>query len=46
MPEVDGIAATADLRERLPAVRVLVLTTYADQDVIMPARCRPGLGVT
>ncbi len=37
MPGVDGIAATADLRERLPAARVLVLTTYADQDVIVPA---------
>ena len=37
MPGVDGIAATADLRERLPAARVLVLTTYADQDVILPA---------
>jgi DNA-binding NarL/FixJ family response regulator len=37
MPGVDGIAATADLRERAPAARVLVLTTYADQDVIVPA---------
>ena len=37
MPGVDGIAATADLRQRLPAARVLVLTTYADQDVIVPA---------
>jgi len=30
MPGVDGIAATADLRERVPAARVLVLTTYAE----------------
>jgi len=37
MPGVDGIAATADLRERLPAARVLVLTTYAEQDAIVPA---------
>jgi len=37
MPGVDGIAATADLRQRLPAARVLVLTTYADLDVIVPA---------
>jgi DNA-binding NarL/FixJ family response regulator len=37
MPGTDGIAATADLRERLPATRVLVLTTYADEDAIMPA---------
>ena len=27
----------ADLRQRLPATRVLVLTTYADEDAIVPA---------
>ena len=37
MPGTDGIAATADMRERLPAARVLVLTTYADEDAIVPA---------
>jgi DNA-binding NarL/FixJ family response regulator len=37
MPGTDGIAATADLSQRLPAVRVLVLTTYADEDAIVPA---------
>jgi DNA-binding NarL/FixJ family response regulator len=39
MPGTDGIAATEDLRQRLPAVRVLVLTTYADEDedAIVPA---------
>ena len=37
MPGTDGIAATAALRERLPTARVLVLTTYADQDAIVPA---------
>ena len=37
MPGAGGIAATADLRERAPAARVLVLTTYADQDAIVPA---------
>ncbi len=37
MPGTDGIAATADLRQRLPAAQVLVLTTYADQDSIVPA---------
>ena len=37
MPGTDGITATADLRERLPATRVLVLTTYASQDAILPA---------
>jgi DNA-binding NarL/FixJ family response regulator len=37
MPGTDGIAATADLRQRLPATRVLVLTTYADEDAVLPA---------
>ncbi len=37
MPGTDGVVATADLRRRLPASRVLVLTTYADQDAILPA---------
>jgi DNA-binding NarL/FixJ family response regulator len=37
VPGTGGIAATADLRGRLPAVRVLVLTTYADEDAIVPA---------
>jgi len=37
MPGTDGIAATAQLRERLPAARVLVLTTYADDGSILPA---------
>ena len=37
MPGTDGIAATADLRRRLPTARVLVLTTYADEDAIVPA---------
>ena len=37
MPGIDGIAATADLRQRLPTARVLVLTTYADEDAIVPA---------
>ena len=37
MPDLDGIAATAQLRERLPAAQVLVLTTYADTDAIVPA---------
>jgi DNA-binding NarL/FixJ family response regulator len=37
MPDLDGIAATGLLRERLPLSRVLVLTTYADEDAIVPA---------
>jgi DNA-binding NarL/FixJ family response regulator len=37
MPGVDGLTATAQLRERLPSAPVLVLTTYADDDTILPA---------
>jgi DNA-binding NarL/FixJ family response regulator len=37
MPGTDGIATAADLRQRLPATQVLVLTTYADGDAIVPA---------
>src|ERR1700740_1795302 len=44
MPGTDGIAATADLRQRLPATRVLVLTTYADEDAIVPALKAGGRG--
>jgi DNA-binding NarL/FixJ family response regulator len=35
MPEVDGVAATARIRERQPDVHVLVLTTYdTDADIL------------
>jgi len=44
MPGTDGITATAQLRERLPAARVLVLTTYADDDTILPALRAGALG--
>jgi len=37
MPVLDGIAATALLREQLPEIAVLVLTTYADDDSVFPA---------
>jgi DNA-binding NarL/FixJ family response regulator len=37
MPGVDSIAATGALRGRAPAARVLVLTSHADQDAILPA---------
>ncbi|MFC4030274.1 response regulator [Streptomyces polygonati] len=37
MPVLGGVAATALLRERLPDVPVLVLTTYADDDSVFPA---------
>jgi DNA-binding NarL/FixJ family response regulator len=44
MPGVDGIAATEQLRQRLPATRVLVLTTYADEAAIVPALRAGALG--
>jgi DNA-binding NarL/FixJ family response regulator len=37
MPVLDGTAATAELRERMPECSVLVLTTYADDDSVFPA---------
>jgi DNA-binding NarL/FixJ family response regulator len=44
MPDLDGIAATAQLCERLPSARVLVLTTYIDEDAIVPALQAGALG--
>jgi NarL family two-component system response regulator LiaR len=37
MPELDGLAAMRVLRERLPAARVIVLTSFFDDDKLMPA---------
>ena len=37
MPEVDGIAATAQIRSRLEDCRVLMLTTFDDEDYIVKA---------
>jgi DNA-binding NarL/FixJ family response regulator len=37
MPGTDGIAATAELLQRLPAARVLMLTTYDDEAAVLPA---------
>lgn len=37
MPELDGAAATKQIRETLPDTQVLVLTTYADDDSLYPA---------
>jgi DNA-binding NarL/FixJ family response regulator len=44
MPGVDGAAATAELRQRLPGARVLVLTTYADDAAILSALRAGALG--
>lgn len=37
MPELDGVQATAALREKSPAVRVLVLTTFDSEADVLPA---------
>jgi DNA-binding NarL/FixJ family response regulator len=37
MPRLDGIAATRRLREEQPDVRVIALTTYADDDSVLGA---------
>ncbi len=37
MPGVDGIAAIRGIRERSPATRVLVLTSFLDDDKLFPA---------
>jgi DNA-binding NarL/FixJ family response regulator len=37
MPRVDGIEATRRLRERHPEVRVIALTTYADDESVLGA---------
>ncbi len=37
MPNVDGVAATQRLADELPAIRVVVLTTFADDSNILTA---------
>jgi DNA-binding NarL/FixJ family response regulator len=37
MPRMDGVGATREIRARHPAMAVVVLTTYADDDSIMAA---------
>ena len=37
MPRLDGIEATQQLRERHPEVRVIALTTYADDESVLGA---------
>jgi NarL family two-component system response regulator LiaR len=37
MPRLDGVAAMRRLRERTPASRVIVLTSFLDDDRLMPA---------
>jgi DNA-binding NarL/FixJ family response regulator len=44
MPELDGAQVTAELAAQAPDVHVLVLTTYADDDAILPALQAGALG--
>jgi DNA-binding NarL/FixJ family response regulator len=37
MPGMDGVAATANLRESAPSVRVLILTTFDSESDVLPA---------
>jgi DNA-binding NarL/FixJ family response regulator len=37
MPRMDGVGATREIRARHPAIAVVVLTTYADDDSVMAA---------
>jgi DNA-binding NarL/FixJ family response regulator len=37
MPNLDGAGATAALAAQAPGVRVLILTTYADDEAVLPA---------
>ena len=37
MPRLDGVAAMRILRERVPAARVIVLTSFLDDDKLLPA---------
>jgi two-component system, NarL family, response regulator LiaR len=37
MPELDGITAMRTLRERVPDARVIVLTSFLDEDKLLPA---------
>jgi two-component system, NarL family, response regulator LiaR len=43
MPRLDGVEATRRLRERLPRTRVIVLTSFLDDDKLLPA-LRAGAG--
>jgi len=37
MPELDGVAATRAIREASPTTKVIVLTSFADDEMVFPA---------
>lgn len=49
MPDLDGIAATDELTRTMPATKVLILTTFEQDDYVvatpspLAARCSPPL---
>jgi DNA-binding NarL/FixJ family response regulator len=37
MPEMDGIEATKQLKKSLPHIKIIILTSFSDQDHVLPA---------
>lgn len=37
MPEMDGIAATRQIKQSFPEVKVIILTSFSDLDAVIPA---------
>ncbi|MBM7660060.1 DNA-binding NarL/FixJ family response regulator [Bacillus mesophilus] len=37
MPEMDGIEATKRIKEKLPTIKIIILTSFSDQDHVIPA---------
>jgi len=44
MPEMDGIAATRAIKEIAPEARIIVLTSFTDDDHVMPALRAGAIG--
>ncbi|MGP8204703.1 MAG: response regulator [Acidimicrobiales bacterium] len=44
MPKMDGVEATAAIRSRLPGTKVVVLTTYADDESVLAALGAGAIG--
>ena len=44
MPRQDGLQAITEIREENPQARILVLTSFADDDMVFPAIKRGALG--
>ena len=44
MPVMDGVAATRAIRERFPAVRVLALTSFRDEELVQRALQAGAIG--